>query len=47
MKAARNSGFAAARVRIDPDGTINIMLGHAPDDSQPDNPLDRLLPNAA
>ena len=43
MKAAKNSGFASARVRIDPDGTIDIMLGLAPDDSPPANPLDRLL----
>lgn len=46
-KAAKLGGFASVRVRIDPDGTIDIMFGSAPDDSPAANPLDRVLDNAA
>lgn len=42
----KTSGFTTARVRIDPDGTIDIMLGLDLPDSQAVNPLDRVLPYA-
>lgn len=46
-RSARAAGFSAVRVRIDPDGTIDILFSDAPPDSPPGNPLDRLLDDAA
>ena len=47
LRALKAANCGGARVRIDPDGTIDIMLGLLPDDSRPANPLDRVLDDAA
>lgn len=47
FRAARNAGFASVRVRIDPDGTIDILAGTDAPDSPAGNPLDRVLHDAA
>lgn len=47
LRALKAANCDTARVRIDPDGTIDIMLGLLPGDSQPVNPLDRVLDDAA
>lgn len=47
LKAVKAAEIEAAQIRIDPDGTMHIIVAAAPADSQPVNPLDRLLINAA
>lgn len=51
LRAIKAADCGGARVRIDPDGTIDIMLGLADHeswgDSRPANPLDRVLDDAA
>lgn len=46
LKALKSADLHSARVRIDPDGTIDIVIGMQADVA-PINPLDRLLDNAA
>jgi len=47
LRAVKAAEVEAAQIRIDPDGTMHIIVGPAPADSEPVNPLDRLLPHAA
>ena len=47
LRALKAAECGSARVRIDPDGTIDIMLTPAPGDSPGANPLDRVLDDAA
>lgn len=47
LRAIKAAEIEGANIRIDPDGTMHIIIGPAPADSQPANPLDRVLKDAA
>lgn len=47
LRAVKAAEVGPAEIRIDPDGTMHIIIGPGVIDSAPPNPLDRLLDDAA